>query len=297
MGKASRNKRAGTAREKIAAQRAAARRAELRNRVFMASGAVVVVIAIVVAFVLVKANAKSPSSSAGRTTLSASTIANITGVPAATLDAVGAGAVTVPKPIVSIPGTSLTANSKPEVLYVGAEYCPYCATERWAMAVALSRFGTFTGLRGIQSSTKPGEPFPGTHTLTFHGSTYTSRYITFVPVETLTVDEKPLDHITAAQNALVTKYDGPPYVQGSPGAIPFIDFGNQFVLSGATYNPAVLQSHTWTQIATALHDPSSPIAKGALGSANYITAAICKLTHDQPASACTPVVKALEAKI
>ena len=58
MGKASRTKRAGTARERIAAQRAAARRAELRNRVFLASGALVVVIGIVVAFVLVKANAK-----------------------------------------------------------------------------------------------------------------------------------------------------------------------------------------------------------------------------------------------
>src|SRR5215467_8231044 len=61
MGKASRTKRDGSARERIAAQRAAAKRAERRNRVFLASGAVVVVIAIVVAFVLVKANAKPKS--------------------------------------------------------------------------------------------------------------------------------------------------------------------------------------------------------------------------------------------
>lgn len=297
MGKASRSKRAGTAREKIAAQRAAARRAEIRNRVFMASGAVVVVIAIVVTLVLVKANAKAPSNSGSRTTLSASTISNITGVSSATLNAIGGGTLTNPKPITSVSGTSLTANGKPEVLYVGAEYCPYCATERWAMAVALSRFGTFSGLRGIQSSTKPGEPFPGTHTLTFYGSTYTSKYVTFVPVETLTVQEHPLEHMTAAENALMTKYDAPPYVQGSSGSIPFMDFGNQFILSGATYDPTVLQGQTWTQIAAALNNPSSPIAKGADGSANYITAAICKLTNNQPASACTPVVKSLEAKI
>ena len=44
------------------------------------------------------------------------------------------------------------AAGKPEILYIGAEYCPYCATERWPLAVALSRFGTFTGLRGIHSS-------------------------------------------------------------------------------------------------------------------------------------------------
>jgi hypothetical protein len=297
MGKASRTKRAGTAREKVAAQRAAARRAEMRNRVFLASGAVVVVIAIVVAFVLVKANAKPPASPGGRTTLSASTLSDLTGVSASTLNAVGAGVVTVAKPIVSIPGTSLTANGKPEVLYMGAEYCPYCATERWAMVVALSRFGTFSGLRGIQSSTKPGEPFPGTHTLSFYKSTYTSKYLTFVPVETLTVQEKPLEHPTTAQNALLAKYDAPPYVQGSAGAIPFMDFGNQFILSGATYDPTVLQGKSWPQIAAALNDPSSAIAKGADGSANYITAAICKLTNNQPASACTPVIKALEARI
>jgi hypothetical protein len=30
-----------------------------------------------------------------------------------------------------------------------------------------------------------------------------------------------------------------------------------------------------------------------LGTANYITAAICQLTHDQPATACTPAVRSL----
>ena len=68
MGKASRTKRDGSARERIAAQRAAARRTEIRNRVFLASGAVVVVIAIVVAFVLVKANSTPSRIRAARRT-------------------------------------------------------------------------------------------------------------------------------------------------------------------------------------------------------------------------------------
>jgi hypothetical protein len=62
MGKASRTKRqARSAREKIAAQRAAARRTQIRNRIFLASGAVVVVIALVVALILVKGNSKAGS--------------------------------------------------------------------------------------------------------------------------------------------------------------------------------------------------------------------------------------------
>ena len=300
MGKASRSKRAGSARDRIVAQRAAARRAEIRNRVLMASGAVVVVIAIVVGFVVFKANHKTPagSSTATGTVLSASTLNNIGNVPASTLNAVGAG-TSNPNSIIKIAGGKLTSNGKPEVLYIGAEYCPYCATERWAMAVALSRFGTFSGLTGIHSD--PSDVYPNTPTLTFYKSTYKSNYVTFTPVETQTVSKAPLQTPTAQQEALIGKYDTPTYVPGMSaqdvGSIPFIDFGGQAIISGASYNPQILAGKTWAQVAAALQDPSSAIAKGADGTANRITAAICKMTGNQPASACTPVVKALEAKI
>jgi hypothetical protein len=59
----------------------------------------------------------------------------------------------------------------------------------------------------------------------------------------------------------------------------------------------VLAGLTWNQIAADLHNPGSPVAAGVLGTANYMTAAICALTDNQPASACTPVVKSLQAKI
>ncbi len=35
---------------------------------------------------------------------------------------------------------------------MGAEYCPFCAAQRWAMVNAFSRFGTFTGLTTTHSS-------------------------------------------------------------------------------------------------------------------------------------------------
>jgi hypothetical protein len=297
VGKASRTKRAGSTRDKIAAQRAAARRREIRNRALLASGAVVVVIAIVLALVLVKLNSNSKSNGgpATGTVLSASVL-NGLNVPASTLDAVGAG-TTYSKPIIPIPGSTLTSGGKPEVLYIGAEFCPYCATERWAMAVALSRFGTFTGLHGIHSS--PTDVFANTPTLTFYKSTYTSKYITFVPVETETVSKAPLQQTTAAQNQLLAKYDTQPYIppQSPRGSIPFVDFGNHYMISGASYNPQVLQGKTWSEVVAALSDPSNPIAKGADGAANLITAAICKLTSNQPGSACTPVVKSLEKSL
>ena len=108
----------------------------------------------------------------------------------------------------------------------------------------------------------------------------------------------PLQTPTSAQQALLKKYDAPPYVSSQDaGAIPFVDFGNKYLISGASYSPQLLQGKTWSQIATALKDPTSPIAKAIDGTANYITAAICQLTGNQPASACTPAVQALEKKL
>ena len=71
-----------------------------------------------------------------------------------------------------------------------------------------------------------------------------------------------------------------------PGdSYPFIDFGNR-VLAGVTYNPLVLQGLTWSQIAAGLHKPSSAVAQGVDGSANFFTAAICSITSNQPVSVC-----------
>jgi Domain of unknown function (DUF929) len=306
MGKASRAKQDTSRRERVAAQRAADRRREIRNRILIVSGAVVVVVVVVVVFVLVKVNGKSsspPASSANGPTGSAlaKVVADTTSVPASTLNSVGAGSVTSPPS--SISGTPLTSGGKPEMLYIGAEYCPYCAFERWGMVVALSRFGTFKGLSTTHSAS--GDVFPNTATWTFYKSSYTSKYLTFSSVEMETnklasggQGYTTLQTPTKAQNALLSKYDAPPYVSSSnAGAIPFIDFGNKYMISGASYTPQVLQGKTWSQIATALKNPSSAIAKAVDGTANYMTAAICQLTGNQPASACTPAVKALEKKL
>jgi len=191
MGKAERNRRQ-SAREKIAAQQAAARRAQVRKQVLLTVGSVAAVLAVVVAFVVIKAFAGPASAGSNTATANASVVANLTSVPASTLKAVGKGSALTynAKPLIPITGPALTENGKPEVLYIGAEYCPYCGTERWAMAEALSRFGTFSGLRFIHSSAS--DVYPSTPTLTFYKATYTSKYVTFTPVEETTVSKQPL---------------------------------------------------------------------------------------------------------
>jgi hypothetical protein len=315
MGKASRTKVDSSRREKIAAQRAAARRAEQRRRILIASGSIVAVLAIVLVFVVIKVNSKPASAAAGPNgptgAALASVVSGVTSVPASTLNTVGDGngAFTGKIQTINPAGAPLTANGKPEMLYMGAEYCPYCAAARWSMIVALSRFGTFSGLQTIHSAAANGagqkEPDPNTPTWTFANAKYTSQYLTFSPVElqtnipdASTGTYTNLQTPTKAQQALLTKYDAAPYVDSSQaGAIPFIDFGNKYVSIGTPYDPGVLAGLSWATIAADLHNPNSAVAQAVDGTANHITAAICKMTGNQPASACTAAVKSLESSL
>jgi hypothetical protein len=286
MGKADRNRKQ-TARERIAAQQAAARRAENRRRGFIAGGAVVLVVAIVVAFVVIK-SLKSPAKAASATTQPASVVREITSVPAATLTSVGTG-TTYSGAIQTIKGNPalLTSNGKPVVVYVGAEYCPYCAAERWALTAALSKFGTFSNLGFIHSSSSDVDP--STPTLTFYKASYTSTYVDFQTTEAQTITHATLQKLTPLDNQVMGKYDVPPYVPtaADDGSFPFVDFANKYVIDGASYDPAVLKGLTWAQVAAALKDPSSPVAKSVDGATNLITAAVCKATGGKPGSVCS----------
>jgi thiol-disulfide isomerase/thioredoxin len=202
-------------------------------------------------------------------------------VPAHTLDAVGTPPSVVPPSRVTGSGTVLrAADGKPEVVYVGAEYCPYCAAERWAVAVALSRFGTFSNLTGTHSASD--DVYPDTQTLSFYGSNYSSPYLDFQAVEEATNQRsgatyRSLQTPTASQSALLSAYD-------QAGSIPFVDIGNKYVITGASFSPQVLQGMSRTQIAAQLSDSSSAVAQQIDGAANYITAAISSMTGSKPIS-------------
>lgn len=282
-----------SAQKRLAAERAAAARARIadsqrRRRFYVVGGAVLGVVIIVAVLVIVKlvTGAGGAKSGTKATAASPAVLAKVLHVPASALNQVGTGSAQPPSPI---SGTPTTVGGKPYVLYVGAEYCPYCAAERWGMVVALSRFGTFTGLGETESS--PNDVYPSTQTLTFHGAHFTSNYLTFVgrEVESNQVHGNsyaPLDRLTAQEQSIVAKYNAPPYVR-SAGSIPFVYLGGKYVISGASYDPGVLKGKTHQQIADALAQPSSPIAKGVLGTANLITAAICTTTNQQPGAVCS----------
>lgn len=245
-------------------------------------GAVVVVVGFFVVMFVTR------SDDTERGNASAGSIEKLLTVPASTLETVGVPAQ--PSNVNTLPADTpaVEQDGKPVVLYVGAEFCPYCAVERWPVVVALSRFGTFEGLTSTTSGPPP-EPLPNTPTVTFHGSTYTSDYVVLSAVETADRHGTALGTPTAFQQQLSDTYNVEA-ITGSSGGIPFVMVGNLYAWAGSQYDTQVLEGKNFDQIANALGNPDTAISKAIGGAANYLTAMICQLTDGQPADVCSSAV-------
>ncbi|HYM49220.1 MAG TPA: DUF929 family protein [Candidatus Limnocylindrales bacterium] len=219
----------------------------------------------------------------------------VTSPSPAVVAAVGTGGNPVDLTRVAATTTLKDPSGKPLVVYVGAEYCPFCAAERWSLIMALARFGTFHNLSETTSSST--DVYPNTSTFTFHGASYTSPDVAFQPVEIQDRNGQPLETPPAQVSQLFDTYDQPPYTVTSRG-IPFLDIAGRFVLKQTSYSPQVLQGLTWDQIAAALSDPNSPVTRAIVGNANTLTAAVCSVTGNQPSAACAlPAIQAIETEL
>ena len=268
--------------------------------------AVGLVVVIVVALVVIKIASSSPSadgSSKNFQPTDPTTFAELTTVPASVFNTVGVTSpvaeVTPPQYIAHQPALTTTdedGKTVPEVLFIGAEYCPYCAAQRWTTIIALSRFGTWGGLGNMSSYSQ--DVYPNTPSFTFIHATYKSKYLVFKSVEEYTnyVDPAtnyyaPLQSPTAAEAAIFKKYDSPKYIHGLTAAlaesIPFISYANKYFVVGASYSPATLSGSTRSEIAAGLSNATSPITEAIIASANYQTAVVCSLTNGQPTNVCT----------
>jgi Domain of unknown function (DUF929) len=263
--------------------------------------AIAVVVLLIGALVIVKATQKSKAATQTKPAPPA-VVKQVTTLPPSAFETAGAPSGAANMTALPAGTPSLESNGKPEVLYVGAEYCPFCAAERWPLTIALSRFGTFSGLGQTESS--GSDIYPNTRTFSFYGSTYTSPDLTFTPVETETNQPAagggytPLQPLTAEQEQLLRTYDVPPYVRGSGGGIPFGDLGGVYLISGASYDPNLLKGLSMEQIAAQVADPASDIGKAVLASANRYTAALCQIINGQPGSVCSSqVVQAATASL
>ena len=216
------------------------------------------------------------------TPIPVATLAKLESVPISTLAAAPtSGITTTPQ---SVNGSSLIADGKPELLYIGAEYCPHCAAERWPLYIALSKFGTFNPQPGrIHSANQDGD----VPTLTFYGTTYTSPYLTFKPVEVYTNKLQgngyaPLQTPTQAQLTLWQNANG--------GSFPFVDFGGKKVLPSAQYLFTPLENLPFSAVAAQVGNNSTAIGADIDASAAQLITTICgSLSNEQPSAVCSAV--------
>jgi hypothetical protein len=275
------------ARERIAAERAARKRAEARRRLLAAIVAVTAVLAVVVTLVAVKLTSAPARQVASESQAPAAVVKQVTAVPAAVLTKVSPGQEITPLQTVTPYGPPLTIGGKPAIVFVSEESCPFCAAERWALAVALSRFGTWSHLGTTTSSAT--DVYPGTATLSFRAAHYQSTELTLRTTELADNAGHPLQAQTPLDTRLIGTFDVPPYVNSADqsGAVPFLDIANRYILAGAQYNPQVLAGLSAAQIASQLGHPASPVAQAIDGSAQVIVAAIDQVLHEtnpQPAT-------------
>ena len=196
------------------------------------------------------------------------------------------GSDSLPPPLEATPSQTpslQTSANLPELYYIGSNACPYCAAERWSLVIALDRFGSFQNLK--ETSSLSTDIYPSTNSLSFYGSTYQSKYLSFISVELYTSTNTTLESPNSTEENLLSTFDIPPYAPSS-GGIPFLDLGGQYVVAGSGFSPSLLQGLSQTQIANDLKNPTSADAKAIIGNANYLTAGICKITNNAPASVC-----------
>jgi Domain of unknown function (DUF929) len=174
----------------------------------------------------------------------------------------------------------------PLTLFLGGQFCPFCASMRWPLVKALSRFGTFSGLGQINSQQgTDGFTSIGTYDLT--KAVFQSDYVTLRMVEVADVNGNPLQQPDAETAALLNRFD-------PQGSIPFVFVGGSYIAQ-LPYSPALLQGKSFQQILNEVNS-SNPgeIGRAIDAEADRMTAIICKTDGAQPAEVCDqPAIQAL----
>lgn len=184
----------------------------------------------------------------------------------------------------AISGPRVASGNKVGMLYIGADFCPYCAAQRWVLMLTLLRFGRLDGVIYMRSS--PTDVYPNTATFSFNKARYASDYLEFTAVETANREGHRLMKPTEAQNAIFTKFDAPPYTEVFEG-IPFVYIDGAYVMTRPMMMPTKLVGKTWHAIGAELSNSQSSLFQSIMPQVNTLTAAVCRLDGGNPDDVCS----------
>ncbi len=193
-------------------------------------------------------------------------------------------------------------NGKPTVTYLGAISCVYCGENRWAMALALSRFGSFQQLFWGYSAIQDGDVptiywAPGHYnstSATEFGNFYRGTYVNFVSIEysspinqgfnmgTLSYFQQEAVALGNPVYSNATKilielnnYVGTPDTIWGSYSVPGANAINFGAATSSTNTTIPMASLTHQQILSSLAKPSTDFAWTEYAAADYYVALVC----------------------
>jgi len=218
-------------------------------------------------------------------------------------------------------GNAIIIDGKPTVVYIGATSCLYCAENRWAMALALAKFGKFNSLYTGYSAMNDGHIptifwVPAnitTQSGVSYGSNYSSNYINFIAADyesplSAGFEMQPLSYIISkAPNATYANaiifmnnsklFQGTPFtfwgttfVTGADGVV----FGNTTPTSAANITLAYM---THQQILNQLKNFNDQFAWSEYAAADVYIAYTCPAINNSAPVCQLPGIQKLESII
>src|ERR671917_1667053 len=160
------------------------------------------------------------------------------------------------------------SSNKPLLFFMGAGFCPYCATERWAIVRALNNFGSWQGLVETTSAGHD-EKYLNVPTVDFSRAKYTSDYVDFIGRETADRNFEPQQELDEKDYEILDTFN-PDQI------IPFLLIDGQFMQVGSGYSPQLLEGMSHAKLKAEVQNPASSVGKAIKTEADNITALICK---------------------
>ncbi len=212
---------------------------------------------------------------------------------------------------------AIIINKKPTVIYIGALSCIFCGENRWAIALALSRFGNFSSLYKGYSSFGDGD-LPTLYWSAYNyttpsnvsfGNSYSSNYINFIsadyesPVK-LGFEFKPLYYfVQKAPNA--TYLDAMRFMNNTSKfrGTPFLLWGNVLyngadavILGNGSVSspPYPLEEMTHAQVISQLKNFNDPFSYSEYAAADVYVSYICASINNSAPICQVPAIKTIE---
>lgn len=210
-------------------------------------------------------------------------------------------------------------NGRPSVIYLGSITCIFCGENRWAMALALSRFGNFTNLFKGYSALNDGDvptlywsPAHYNQSTVDLGSFYQSNYINFIAIEdTDTIyggfSIQPISVIQQEVNASgnvayadalsfikqINNFQGTPYTiwgNDQVSGADAVDFGN----SMPSTSSLPISSMTHEQILQQFSSPNNQFAWTEYAAADLYIAMTCGQLKNTAPICSLPAIQQIE---